>query len=462
MTQTQPTPNNLAASQMDAELVPMNLDDLNSLLKEGSEEDVCAAIGGLHAADQAELIDGLAPEQRQKLAGFLGEEFNHEVLPELRAEAADDVLEGLGVELGAEALTQLETDDAVHIMEDLDDADQAELLQAIPKEYRKELQEGLAYPEESAGRLMRKTLVAVPQFWKVGDAIDHMRAQDEMPENFYIIYVTDPKYRPIGRLPLGQLMTHGRETALGEIMIVETHSIRTDTDQEEVAFKFSKYGLVESPVVNEEGKLVGTITVDDVVDVMREEEEEDFLASAGLKAQDLQASLKDTVSKRFPWLFVNLLTAVLASLVIGFFAGTIEQLVALAVLMPIVASMGGNAGTQSVTIAVRAIATKQLRAENTGYVVRKELVVGLMNGLGLALIMAGGAYFWYQDMTLALVLGSATILTLTIAGLAGALIPVILNKCSIDPAVASGVFLTTVTDVIGFFTFLGLAAWWLA
>ncbi|MFO0109932.1 MAG: magnesium transporter, partial [Alphaproteobacteria bacterium] len=328
-----------------------------------------------------------------------------------------------------------------------------------PEDVREEVAQSLTYPEESAGRLMRKALVAVPESWSVGQTIDYLRSQETLPEQFYLIYTVDGEFRAVGRLLLGQMLQQKREVKLAAIVSSDLYAVTPTTDQEEVAHLFRKYAIVETPVLDETGRLVGTITVDDVVDVIQEEEEEDDLAAGGVRAQDFQSRLLETVKTRFRWLFVNLLTAVLAAAVIGQFEGAIEAIVALAILMPMVASMGGNAGTQAVTVAVRAIATKSLTSANQWSHIRKEMLIGMMNGLGLGLLMALGAYFWFHQPILALVLFLAALATMAMAGLFGALIPIILHRRGIDPAIASTIFLTTVTDCVGFLSFLGLASW---
>jgi magnesium transporter len=304
---------------------------------------------------------------------------------------------------------------------------------------------------------MRKALVAVPEFWTVGDTIDFMRAADELPEYFYVIYTVNAGFVPTGRIMLGTILGHKREVPLEQIRQTNLYAITTDTDQEEVAYLFRKYALVEAPVINHEGVLVGTITVDDVVDVLVEEDEEDYLRAGGVAESDFQSGIRATVRSRFGWLFINLLTAVLASLVIGLFEGTIEQIVALALMMPMVASMGGNSGTQTVTVAVRAIATRQLTDSNARAYVFKELWIGFLNGAGLGLLMAIGVFAWFSDIKLALVMWLAATATMAMAGLWGALIPIFLHRRGFDPAISSTVFLTTVTDCVGFFSFLGLA-----
>lgn len=304
---------------------------------------------------------------------------------------------------------------------------------------------------------MNKRLICVPEFWTVGQALDYLRERADLPENFYVIYITDPKFHPVGRVTLAKVAQNQPDVSIASIMEEDSHAVQTTTDQEEVAFQFWKYGLVEAPVVNAQGRLVGTITVDDVVDVIHREDEKDLLQAGGVMSQDIQLGVPETLKQRFPWLFINLLTAVLASFVIGLFEDTIDHLVVLAVLMPIIVSMGSNAGTQSVTVTIRALATRQLKPSLYGYAVRKEVIVGLLNGLGFAIIMGICAYMIYGDIRLSIVFALATIVTLGIVGLFGALIPLILQRMKVDPAVSSTVFMTTISDVFGFLIFLGLA-----
>ena len=414
-------------------------------------------VSPLPAPDQAELYEQLNHDERLWLTGALAADFDSDTLAELSPEAAEDVIEALGTEKSVEVLAELETDDAVHILEDLAPAEQLELLEGMPIEMREDLEESLTYTQESAGRLMRKTLVAVPEFWTVGDTIDFLRAADELPEYFYIIYTVNAGFVPTGRVMLGSILGHKRDVLLEEIRQTNLYAVNTDTDQEEVAYLFRKYALVEAPVINFEGVLVGTITVDDVVDVMVEEEEEDYLRAGGLAGSDFQSSVWETVRARFGWLFINLLTAVLASVVISLFEDTIEKIVALALMMPMVASMGGNTGTQTVTVAVRAIATRQLTTSNSRNYIFKEMFIGMLNGTGLGIIMAIGVYVMFADIKLSIVMLLAAATTMTMAGLWGALIPIFLHKRGFDPAISSTIFLTTVTDCVGFFSFLGLA-----
>lgn len=416
-----------------------------------------ALVYPLPAPDQAELFDQLSGDERHWLTEILASEFDSETLAEMSPEAAVDVLEALGAEKSAEVLAELEVDDAVHILEDLSPESQLEILEELPDDMREEVEESLTYPEESAGRFMRHTLVAVPEDWTVGATIDFLRNADELPEHFYVLYMVDAQHRPTGRLLLGTILSNKRDMKLSDIEHNGIFPINAQTDQEEVAYLFRKYALVEAPVVNAQGKLVGTITVDDVVDVIQEEEEEDYLRAGGVTAPDFGSRIGDAVRSRFGWLFLNVWTAALGALVISQFEASIEKIVALAVIMPIVSAMGGNTGTQAVTVAVRAIATKHLTDANRWSYVRKEMFIGLINGSALGFIMALGAFLWFRDYGLAGVLFVASSFTMALAGFAGAMIPILLDRRGIDPAISSSIFLTTVTDCMGFFSFLGLA-----
>ncbi len=439
------------------ELSPEFVAEIIEIIARGDIVSVRNLVAPLPAPDQAELFEQLTHDDRRWLTEALAANFDSETLAELSPEAAEDVIEALGPVKSAEVLSELETDDAVHIIEDLPAAEQRELLEEMPKEVREEVEAGLTYAPESAGRLMRKALVAVPDFWQVGDTIDFLRAADSLPEFFYVIYTVDTQFRPTGRVLLGAMLGSKRDVALEEIRSTDIYSVSTHTDQEEVAYLFRKYALVEAPVVDEQGTLVGTITVDDVVDVMVEEDEEDFLRAGGITESDFQSDVWETVRARFGWLFVNLLTAVLAAAVISMFEVTIEKIVALAVMMPMVASMGGNTGTQTITVAVRAIATKQLTEANSKAYIRKEMWIGFLNGSGLGLIMGAGVYLMFNDLKLAVVMLLAATTTMTMAGLWGSIIPIYLHRSGRDPAISSAIFLTTVTDCVGFFSFLGLA-----
>lgn len=413
----------------------------------------------LHPADVASLMGVLSPPVRGKLILALTPDMSPETLPYLDDDIISEMVELLGNETIAEALAELETDDAMSVIEDLDEDEQQELLEAVPKEARAELEEGLAYPEESAGRLMQKRFVSVPEFWDVGQVIDYLREAENLPEDFYEIMVVDPRFHPVGTVMISRIMQNKRKININSLMKTDIHPIRVETDQEEVAEIFRRYAIAEAPVINESERIVGVITIDDVVTVIKEEEAEDFMRSGGILEQDMYSGLLQTVRQRLPWLLINLFTASAAAWVIGQFEATIEKMVTLAVLMPVIASLSGNAGTQSLTIAVRGIATRELQRHNALPIIRKEMLTNLLNGIILGIITSAVIWLVYGNLELALIFSAAIVCTLTVAGLAGAFIPLLLSRMGVDPAIASSVFLTTLTDIISFFSFLGLAAW---
>nr|WP_325249272.1 magnesium transporter [Amylibacter sp.] len=412
----------------------------------------------LHAADIADVLEQISGSERDDLLALWGTEFDGEVLSELDENLRADLIERLPSDVMSSVLKDLESDDVVDLVEDLEEPQQARILEALELSDRVAVEQSLQYPEESAGRLMQRELVMAPAHWTVGDAIDHLRSETDLPDRFYMVVIVDPKLQPIGKVALSDLMSSPRDVMLATIMDENFHIIPATQSQEDVAYAFNQYHMVSAPVVDEVGRLVGVITIDDAMLVLDEETEEDFRLMAGVGDESLTDSVLDTTRQRFPWLGVNLITAVMASIVISQFSATIEAIVALAVLMPIVASMGGNAGTQTLTVAVRALATKDLTSSNAMRVIRREVLVGLLNGLVFAVIIGIVGLVWFGSPMLGVVLGLAMIANLLVAGMAGILIPIALTKLNIDPALASGAFVTTVTDVIGFFAFLGLAA----
>lgn len=426
-------------------------------LQGGDHARIRRLIEPLHDADLADLIERVPADDRRKLIEAAGDLFTGDVLVLIDDEVREEIVESLEPKQVAEVISDLDTDDAVSVLEDLDAPQLAEVLEAIPEEERTGVEESLNYPDESAGRLMQRDLVALPSFWTVGQTIDHMRETADLPDEFYEIYVVNPRFEPIGRIPLNKLLRTRRPVLLRDIMSTELKTIPATVDQEEVGFVFDQYDLVSAPVIGESGRLIGVITVDDVVDVIQEEAAEDLLRLSGVQEPDIYRAAVGTAWGRLAWLVVNLVTAILASLVIYQFDATIDQMVALAVLMPIVASMGGNAGTQTMTVAVRAIATKDLTADNMLRVLWKECIVGGINGVVFALLAGGAAAAWYQDINLGIVIGVAMVINMLVAGFFGLIIPTTLSRLKIDPATAAGVLLTTVTDVIGFLAFLGLA-----
>ncbi len=418
-------------------------------------------VGELHEADVGDLIEALDPELRPRLVELMGHDFDFTALTEVDDTVREEILEELPAETVAEGVRELDTDDAVAILEDLPKDEQTEILEQLPATERVALARSLDYPENSAGRRMQDEFIAVGPDWTVGQTIDYMRETPDLPDRFWELYVIDADRRLQGTVALDRLLRTKRPIPIAELIDKELRPVQVTDDQEEVARLFERYDLVSAPVVDENQRLVGVITFDDIVDVIEEEAEEDIKALGGVgREEELSDSVWTTAKGRFPWLFANLLTALLASWVIRQFEGSIQKMVALAVLMPIVASMGGNAGTQTMTVAVRALATRELSSANAWRIIRRELMVGVLNGLSFALIMAVIAAAWFQVTDLGFVIALAMLTVLAAAALGGILIPLILIRLGVDPAVSSGPFVTTVTDVVGFFSFLGIATLW--
>ena len=434
------------------------LDQALEAVESADQAQLIAILDPLHPADIADLLEQIDTDDRMRLIRLYDREFDGDILSELDEALREEVIADLAPHVLAEAVRDLDSDDVVDLVEDLDEPQRSALLAVLEERERAAIEQSLSYPEYSAGRLMQREVVRMPDHWSVGDAIDYLRGSDTLPEQFYHLFLVDPRQRPVGAVALGRLMGSRRDTALTEIAQTEFTTIPVTQDEGEVAYAFNQYHLISAPVVDEHDRLVGMITIDDAMAVLDEEHEEDILRLAGVDEESrLSDTVWDTTKRRFPWLGVNLITAILASLVIAQFEDAIAQIVALAVLMPIVASMGGNAGTQSLTVAVRAIATKDLTGANVWRVVRREVLVGLVNGLGFAVIMGIVGLAWFGSPALGGVIAAAMVVNLVIAGLAGIAIPVVLDKIGVDPALASGAFVTTVTDVVGFFAFLGLA-----
>nr|WP_319947845.1 magnesium transporter [uncultured Shimia sp.] len=411
----------------------------------------------LHAADIADILEQINTFDRRRLVQLYDREFDGEILSELDESLREEVMLALKPHVLAEAVRELESDDVVDLVEDLDEPQQEAILEHLEDADRVAVEQALAYPEESAGRLMQRAVAMAPDHWNVGQCIDYLRKSDDLPEQFYHVIMVDPRMRPVGNVTLGRIMGSRRDVLLKDILEDVFRTIPVTQDEEDVAYAFNQYHLISAPVVDEDDRLVGVITIDDAMAVLDEEHEEDILRLAGVSEGSLTDTVSETARQRFPWLAVNLLTAIVASLVIAQFEVTIEKFVALAVLMPIVASMGGNAGTQSLTVAVRALATKDLTGSNVWRVIRREALVGLLNGLAFAVLMGGIGVLWFGSFQLGYVIAVAMVVNLVVAGLAGTMVPVVLDKLGVDPALASGTFVTTVTDVLGFFAFLGLA-----
>ena len=412
----------------------------------------------LHPADIADLLEQIDEDERRRLVQLYGKEFDGDILSELDEGIRDEVIGYLHPEVLADAVRDLESDDVVDLIEDLDEPQQEAVLGALEDADRVAVQQALSYPEYSAGRLMQREVVMGPEHWTVGDAIDFLRNSEELPDQFYHLVLVNPRLEPVGYVTLGRLLSSRRDIKLQDIAEDSFRSFEVDEEEGDVAYAFNQYHLISAPVVDSTGRLVGVITIDDAMAVLDEEHEEDILRLAGVGEGSLSDKVIETTKQRLPWLAVNLVTAILASLVIAQFESTIAALVSLAVLMPIVASMGGNAGTQALTVAVRAIATRDLTGSNVWRVIRREAMVGLANGIIFAIVMGIVGLVWFGSPMLGAVIAVAMVINLVVAGLAGIGIPVVLERFGIDPALASGAFVTTVTDIVGFFAFLGLAA----
>lgn len=422
------------------------------------EAAVLALAERLGPADTADLLEALTTEQRRSLIHTLSDALAPEVLAELDPSVREDIIEFLQPEELAAAVAGLETDDALDVITDLDPDQQEDLLARLPEADQVLLRQGLTYPEYTAGRLMQRELLAIPGFWTVGDTIDFLRSSRDLPDDFYDIFVIDPRHTPIGHIALSRLLRNRRPVLISELMEPIGTPFPVTMDQEDLAHEFRQRDLTSAPIVDGDGRLLGVVTIDDIVDVIDEEHEDDLLRMGGVAEADLFEDTWDTTKARFHWLFVNLGTAVMASAVIALFEATIDQIVALAVLMPIVASMGGNAGTQTLTVAVRALAMRQLTRRNAMRILAKEVTVGGINGVLLAIIAGTLAALWFTDPVIGGVIAIAMVANLVVAGFCGVAIPLALDRLKIDPAIASTVVLTTVTDVVGFFAFLGLAA----
>ncbi len=446
------------ALEDDYALNPEFVSDVADALDRGDAERLRELLSALHPADVADLMGFLSADAREELVPHLDPETLAEIISELDSEIREEVLEHVPSATLAKAIGEMESDDAADVVDDLEADKRAEVMAAMPETERAAIETSLAYEDETAGRLMQREVVAAPQFWTVGQAIDHFRRDaDDLPELFFDIYVVDPTYKPVGAVPVSLLLRTGRQTPLAQIM-EPVNEIAVDLDQEEVAYIFDKYHLISAPVVDAAGRLVGQITVDDIVGVVQEEGEEDILALAGVTDAGRDAGVIGIVRSRIPWLMINTVTAAVAASVIGAFQGEIEKLVILAALYPIVASLGGNAGTQTLAVAVRALASRELSAFNARRTVLREIAVGLLNGLALAAVTGGIIFALFHDVRLSAVFGLALMINLFMASLAGAVVPLALERFGRDPAVSSSIFVTFVTDFTGFFAFLGLAA----
>jgi magnesium transporter len=431
----------------------------------GDDETARKLVQPLHPADIADLIEAAARDERDGLVKALAGIVSPDVLAEMNDWVREDLLDEMEPQQVADIAGQLETDDAVALIEDLDRDEQQAVLRAMEPDDRAAVEEALGYPEDSAGRLMQRDLCAVPEQWKIGQVIDYLRSTADLPTDFWEVFVVSPDHHPVGTCKLSTILRTPRNTPVAEMMARDQTLIPVDMDQEDVALRFQKYALVSAAVVDDAGRLVGMITVDDVVHIIQEEAGEDVLLLSGAGGEDINEPVQLTVRRRLFWLVINLGTAILAASVVSIFQGEIGRYAVLAVLMPIVAGMGGNAGTQTLAVAVRALATNQLTESNTLRAFLRELTIALANGLSLGLLIGAGVALVFgvihpepNGLVLGVVIGAAMIINNLAAGLGGILVPVTLDRLGIDPAVSSAVFVTTITDVTGFFSFLGLAA----
>jgi magnesium transporter len=426
----------------------------------GDDEGARGLVEPLHPADIADLFELTPNDRRRDLARAISDLLDGDVFAEMNDYVREDLIDALEPHQVADIASELDTDDAVAIIEDMEEDDQRAVLRALDPDDRAAIEEALSYPEESAGRLMQRELIAVPEHWSVGDAIDYLRGHEELTTDFWEIFVVDPAHKPIGTCQLSWMLRTPRGISMSDVMQREQTLIPVDMDQEEVALRFQKYALISAAVVDPNGRLVGMITVDDIVHIISEEAGEDTLRLAGAGDGDINEPLHLTIRTRITWLVVNLGTAMIAASVVGLFQGEIARFALLAVLMPIVSGMGGNAGTQTLAVVVRALATNQLTSSNTARMILREFRIAIANGLMLGLLIGGGTWLIFGNTDLAIVIALAMVINNMIAGLAGVLVPVLLERNGVDPAVSSAVFVTTSTDVMGFLSFLGLASLW--
>jgi magnesium transporter len=447
-----------ALRDADDHLNPHWVERLRAKLAEDDTAAVAELTEPLHAADMGDLLEALDAEERVRLVTILGDKFDFSALTEVDDTVRSEIIDELPTADVARGVAELDSDDAVHILEDIDIPEREEILAQMPAFERLSLKRSLDFPEESAGRLMQTDFIAIPPYWSVGQTIDYLRSEKDLPDEFFQIYVVDAAYNLQGIIPLDKFLRSKRDVRIGDLMNADVIEVLATEDQEEAARDFERYDLVEVAVVDESRRLVGVLTIDDIVDVIHEEATEDMQLLAGVGDEELSDGIASTVRGRATWLVVNLVTAMLASFIIGLFDATIEEMVALAALMPIVASMGGNAATQTMTVTVRALAMRELDSYKIRRLILREMAVGVLNGLIFAMLLGLLTWLRFFNPGLGVVIALAMIVNMIAAGTAGILIPLTLNRFKVDPAVASSVFVTTVTDVVGFFGFLGLAA----
>jgi len=442
----------------DYSLDERRVEAIRDAIETGDATSLSAELDSLHAADIADLMEQIGPAERRALIALWSGGIDGDILSELDESIREEVIEALPRDVLAEAVRELDSDDVVDLLEDLEEPQQEMILDALEDADRAAVEQSLTYPENSAGRLMQREVVTAPEHWTVGEAIDFLRAEEWLPDQFYHVILVNPRWHPVGYVTLGRLLSSARTVALKDITEDSFRTISVYQEEADVAYAFNQYHLISAPVVDDSDRLVGVITIDDAMAVLDDEHEEDMLRLAGVgEESSISDGVLETVRQRVPWLLVNLVTANIAAFVVTQFEGTIAAIVALAALMPIVAGLGGNAGTQSLAVAVRALATKDLTGSNAARVVRREAMVGVLNGLVLATVMGAVGVMFYGQLLLGAVIAGALIINLFIAALAGVLVPLTLDHFDLDPALASGIFVTAMTDILGFLAFLGLA-----
>lgn len=442
----------------DGNIDPALLGRISQAIAAADLETLRTGVADMHEADLGDLIEALEPDERPRLISLLGADFDFTALTEVDDAVREEILEELSAETVAEGVRDLDTDDAVYILEDLNEADKQEVLDRLSPAERIVLQQGLDYPEDSAGRRMQTEILAVPSFWTVGQTIDHLRVTENLPERFFEILVADPAHHFVGSVPLDRLLRTKRPVPIAQLVEEDSRAVNATDDIEDVARLFQRYNLIASPVIDDSGRLVGVLTIDDIVDVIEEAADDDAKQLGGVDAdEELSDPVRQVALSRFRWRLLSLIASFLSASVMALFEDQLSKLVALAVLAPIVASQGGNAATQTMTVAVRALATQELGSWNLKRFFKREMIVGLLNGCAFAAITGIVTGLWFGNLMLSVVIAMAMVVTQLAAALAGAAVPVLLDKARIDPAISSGTFVTTATDVIGFFSFLGFA-----
>ena len=432
-------------------------EQLSIALEAGNKARINQIAHQFHAADAADFIESIDSEKRERLLDTIRGDIDPQILTYLEPDMLEEVTDYLGSEESAEAITKLSQQDAIEIVSELDEAEQKEILDFLPLEYREAVEEGLSYPEASIGRLMGKKFVSVPEYWNVGQVIDYLRGVDGLPDDFHEVYIVDPKQRPVKSVLTSKIIRNARKTAIADLAVECKYILTPELDQEEVANIFRQYYLVSAPVVNADGRIIGFVSVEDIVDVIDEEAEEDLMLLSGVQSRDTYLALGKTVKRRFPWLWISMLSSFISAFIIAQFSNTITHIVALAALMPVVSAVVGNAGTQTLTVVVSSMARNQINARNKYRIIFKEIFVCIITGLLLGILGGAGVYVTYHELPLALVFGASMAGCFVIAGFVGAFIPMFLKWMKVDPAVASSAFVATTTDIVGFSVFLGLA-----